>query len=57
MTKITGPAGSYVLLLSNEAIARGALKKIRSSFSIPCTSSTEIVEALLEALNEDNFYV
>ena len=58
MAKITGPAGSCILLLGNEAIARGALEGgVGVASAYPGTPSTEIVEALFEALDEVELYV
>jgi indolepyruvate ferredoxin oxidoreductase alpha subunit len=58
MAKITGPAGSCVLLLGNEAIARGALEGgVGVASAYPGTPSTEVVEALFNASGEVELYV
>ncbi len=52
------PKGSKVLLLGNEAIARGAIEAgIGFAASYPGTPSTEIVEALSEVAKEIGLYV
>lgn len=58
MAKITGPAESCVLLLGNEAIARGALEGgLGVASAYPGTPSTEIVEAIFSVLDEVNLHV
>ena len=52
-----GKAGDHVLLLGNEAIARGALEAgVGYVSGYPGTPSTEALEALIEASSELGFY-
>lgn len=53
----TGAAGDRLLLLGNEAIARGAIEAgVEVVASYPGTPSSEIVETLLEVSTELGFY-
>ena len=55
---LLAPAGSKVLLLGNEAIARGAIEAgIGFASAYPGTPSTEIIESLARVANEIGFYV
>jgi len=59
MNKISvNKSGLEVLLLGNEAIARGALEAgVRVATGYPGTPSTEIIEALAEVSEEMGIYV
>ncbi len=55
---LLAPAGSKVLLLGNEAIARAAVESgIGFASAYPGTPSTEIIEALAEMAKDVGFYV
>jgi indolepyruvate ferredoxin oxidoreductase alpha subunit len=58
MSKIaTGEAGTRLLLLGNEALARGAIEAgVQVAAAYPGTPSSEIMETLLEASKELDFY-
>jgi indolepyruvate ferredoxin oxidoreductase alpha subunit len=58
MNKIaTGQVGSRVLMLGNEALARGAIEAgVRVAAAYPGTPSSEIFETLSEAAKELDFY-
>ena len=57
MKVFEGKAGDRVLLLGNEAIARGALEAgVGYVAGYPGTPSTEALEALIEASSKLGFY-
>jgi len=54
---IKGVSGSYVLLLGNEAIARGALEAgVQVCAGYPGTPSTEIIQSLIDSAHDANLY-
>ncbi len=58
MHKLLLPEGTKVLMLGNEAIARGALESgVGFASAYPGTPSSEIVESLLEVAKEVGMYV
>jgi indolepyruvate ferredoxin oxidoreductase alpha subunit len=57
-TPITGEPGNRVLLMGNEAIARGAIEAgLEVAAAYPGTPSSEVVEALYEAAEKYGHYV
>jgi len=58
MSKIaTSEVGSRLLLLGNEALARGAIEAgVQVAAAYPGTPSSEIMETLLEASKKLDFY-
>jgi indolepyruvate ferredoxin oxidoreductase alpha subunit len=58
MNKILSPHKAEVLLMGNEAIARGALEAgVRVASGYPGTPSSEVIERLAEVARERNLYV
>ncbi|MCD6114477.1 MAG: indolepyruvate ferredoxin oxidoreductase subunit alpha, partial [Thermoprotei archaeon] len=58
MHKLLLPEGTKVLMLGNEAIARGALEAgVGFASAYPGTPSSEIIESLLEVAKEVGMYV
>ena len=58
MSKLLSPAGTQVLFMGNEAIARGALEAgIHVATGYPGTPSSEVIESLAAAARERNLYV
>ena len=58
MAKLLEAAGSRVLLLGNEAIARGAIEAdVRFVIGYPGTPSSEILEALATVADKLGIYV
>ncbi len=58
MHKLLLPEGTKILMLGNEAIARGALEAgVGFASAYPGTPSSEIIESLLEVANEIGIYV
>ena len=59
MSRLTaGTSGERVLLMGNEAIARGALEAgVRVVAGYPGTPSSEIVQRLAEVQQDRNLYV
>jgi indolepyruvate ferredoxin oxidoreductase alpha subunit len=57
-SKLNQPAGSRVLLMGNEAIARGAIEAgLQLMAAYPGTPSSEVGEALIEARGEADYYI
>ena len=58
MTRLLSPAGSRVLFLGNEAIARGALEAgVSVATGYPGTPSSEVIESLATVARGRNLYV
>jgi indolepyruvate ferredoxin oxidoreductase, alpha subunit len=58
MSKLLSPAGTEVLFMGNEAIARGALEAgINVATGYPGTPSSEIIESLATVARDKNIYV
>lgn len=58
MSNLLCPAGSRVLFLGNEAIARGALEAgVSVASAYPGTPSSEVIETLAAVARERNLYV
>jgi indolepyruvate ferredoxin oxidoreductase alpha subunit len=58
MTKLLSPAGTKVLFMGNEAIARGALEAgLSVAAGYPGTPSSEIIERLAQVTPERKLYV
>jgi indolepyruvate ferredoxin oxidoreductase alpha subunit len=58
MSKLLSPAGSEVLFMGNEAIARGALEAgVNVATGYPGTPSSEVIESLGAVANARNLYV
>lgn len=58
MSKLLSPAGTQVLFMGNEAIARGALEAgLNVATGYPGTPSSEIIESLAHVARERKLYV
>ena len=58
MTKLLSSAGTKILFMGNEAIARGALEAgLNAATGYPGTPSSEIIERLAEVATERKLYV